>query len=83
MDILTPDKLLRFNITLDGDENMHNSSRVLHSDQPTYKKIMSNIKLLLNLNYTVEIRMNFTKDKYELFKVEDDRFLEIARVTST
>lgn len=59
-------------ITLDGSEEVHNQRRALLGGQPTYAKIIKNLKYLLSVNKTVtiDIRTNIdtrNKDDYHKF----------------
>ena len=59
-------------ITFDGSEEIHNQRRFLLGGQPTYHKIMDNLKYLLSINkeITIDIRTNIdrrNKDDYNKF----------------
>lgn len=59
-------------ITFDGSEKIHNQRRFLLGGQPTYRKIMDNLKYLLSINkdITIDIRTNIdrrNKDDYNKF----------------
>lgn len=59
-------------ITFDGSEEIHNQRRFLLGGQPTYRKIMDNLKYLLSINkeITTDIRTNIdrrNKDDYNKF----------------
>lgn len=59
-------------ITFDGSEEIHNQRRFLLGGQPTYRKIMDNLKYLLSINkeITIDIRTNIdrrNKDDYNKF----------------
>lgn len=47
-----------FQITIDGNESLHNSIRFLPNGKGSYKKIIRNIVLLANHNIHVTIRIN-------------------------
>ena len=51
-----------FQITLDGNEELHNKVRYLANQKGTYSLIMQNIKMLLEHNCSVRLRINYTKD---------------------
>lgn len=55
-------KISRFVITIDGDEQTHNSKRVRHDKSGTYSEIISSINLLTNNNFFVTIRINVDKE---------------------
>ena len=68
-------------ITFDGSEPVHNQRRALLGGQPTYRKIMENLKYLLSVNdeITVDIRTNIDRRNmddyntfYQAFKSEID-----------
>lgn len=68
-------------ITFDGSEPVHNQRRALLGGQPTYRKIMENLKYLLSVNdeITVDIRTNIDRRNmddyntfYQAFKAEVD-----------
>ena len=50
-------------ITFDGSEEIHNQRRFLLGGQPTYRKIMDNLKYLLSINkeITIDIRTNIDR----------------------
>lgn len=50
-----------FQITVDGNESVHNRTRVLENGAGTFSNIMKNIKLLLSENIPVVIRYNINK----------------------
>lgn len=51
-----------FQITLDGNEEIHNKVRFLANRKGTYSLILQNIKVLLEYNCPVRVRINHTKD---------------------
>lgn len=64
--ILKSIKVEWIQITLDGDKEYHDKSRVLKGrDVGTYEKILSNIDLLIKNNIKVKIRMNINQNNYE------------------
>lgn len=48
-------------VTLDGDRQTHNKSRVLKNGRPTYDKILDNIQSCVAADVPVKIRMNLTE----------------------
>lgn len=65
-----------FQISLDGDADMHNESRKLADGKSTFDKIWENILLMHNSDYEFEliIRVHFTKDNYEMHSSLIERF---------
>lgn len=51
-----------FQITLDGNEGFHNKVRYFANQKGTYSLIMQNIKMLLEHDCHVRLRINYTKD---------------------
>lgn len=49
-------------ITIDGDRNRHNRTRCLKHGQPSYDKIINNIKTLANNGCSVTVRLNCTHE---------------------
>lgn len=60
-------------ITLDGDESLHNEVRFVGNKLPTYKKIIENIKLIVESECYVTLRLNCTHTNIRPFQhvVED------------
>jgi len=56
-----------FQISLDGDAEMHNESRKTANGKPTFDKIWENILLMHHSDYEFElmIRVHFTNDNYK------------------
>lgn len=52
-------------ITLDGDELIHNQTRILKNNQPTFNVIMQNIDTCLNHDIPVKIRMNISDNNLQ------------------
>ncbi|MBQ7077313.1 MAG: radical SAM protein [Lachnospiraceae bacterium] len=52
-------------VTLDGNRDSHDKRRVLAGGEPTYDKIMSNIRMCLDNGIRIRIRMNIEKDTIE------------------
>lgn len=60
-----------FQITIDGNKQTHDNSRVLKSGKGTYDKIINNlimIKSLKKINYNIFIRINITKKTLNYLK---------------
>lgn len=73
-------------ITFDGSEEIHNQRRFLLGGQPTYRKIMDNLKYLLSINkeITIDIRTNIdrrNKDDYNKFYQNFKSEINDKRVT--
>ena len=73
-------------ITFDGSEEKHNQRRFLLGGQPTYRKIMDNLKYLLSINkeITIDIRTNIdrrNKDDYNKFYQDFKSEINDKRVT--
>lgn len=73
-------------ITFDGSEEIHNLRRFLLGGQPTYRKIMDNLKYLLSINkeITIDIRTNIdrrNKDDYNKFYQDFKSEINDKRVT--
>lgn len=49
-------------VTLDGEEEIHNKSRLMPGVHGTYKKIMAGIKLCLQNHIKIKIRMNISNE---------------------
>ena len=73
-------------ITFDGSEEIHNQRRFLLGGQPTYRKILDNLKYLLSINkeITIDIRTNIdrrNKDDYNKFYQDFKSEINDKRVT--
>lgn len=73
-------------ITFDGSEEIHNQRRFLLGGQPTYRKIMDNLKYFLSINkeITIDIRTNIdrrNKDDYNKFYQDFKSEINDKRVT--
>lgn len=60
-----PGKVNKVQISLDGGRQTHDRSRISDNGLPTFDKILSNIRLLLDRNTEIEIRINVDTDKIE------------------
>lgn len=79
-------KIRNIQITLDGTADIHDKRRPLLGGQPTYEKIMSNLKYLLSVNHsvTIDIRSNIDRrnmDEYHKFYEEFRKEIPDSRVT--
>lgn len=79
-------KICNIQITLDGIADIHDQRRPLLGGQPTYEKIMSNLKYLLSVNHsvTIDIRSNIDRrnmDEYHKFYEEFRKEIPDSRVT--
>lgn len=79
-------KIRNIQITLDGTADIHDKRRPLLGGQPTYKKIMGNLKYLLSVNpsVTIDIRSNIDRrnmDGYHKFYEEFRKEIPDSRVT--
>lgn len=62
-DILSKNNCKRIQITLDGNEGVHNSRRCGKNKKQSFKKIISNIKMLTDDNYINKIDLRISLDK--------------------
>ncbi|MEE1443329.1 MAG: radical SAM protein [Blautia sp.] len=60
--LLKETRIRTLQITLDGTEEQHNSTRKLISGKPTYKRICANIKKAIEKEFFVIIRINLNKN---------------------
>lgn len=65
IDILKKVKISFLQVTLDGDETIHNQTRILKNGQFTFSKIISNIDKYLEENIPIKIRMNISSSNIE------------------
>jgi uncharacterized protein len=62
-----------FQITLDGDEQTHDTVRFVSKSRGSYRQILSNIKLLASRDCTVTVRINISDQTVAgLFNIADD-----------
>lgn len=57
-DLLSPEMICKLQITIDGDKFIHNQRRIHFQGYETFDKIISNIKLALEKNAHVSVRIN-------------------------
>lgn len=79
-------KIRNIQITLDGTADIHDKRRPLLGGQPTYEKIMCNLKYLLSVNHsvTIDIRSNIDRrnmDEYHKFYEAFRKEIPDSRVT--
>ncbi|MBN1302677.1 MAG: SPASM domain-containing protein [Melioribacteraceae bacterium] len=67
-DLLGSDSVNMIQITLDGDERVHNKRRPHYTGNGTFTKIINNISLALEAGTHVNLRINV--DKENLFRIE-------------
>jgi uncharacterized protein len=60
-----PGKVDWVQVSIDGDRELHDSSRVSAAGEPTFDKIIRNILLLINKGVKVAIRLNLDKKNVE------------------
>ncbi|QSX05564.1 radical SAM protein [Sedimentibacter sp. zth1] len=65
MDVLINIKVEFIQVTLDGDSNIHNKTRILKNGGQTFDKIMEGIDLCLKNNISIKIRMNISNDNVD------------------
>ncbi len=65
LDLLSAINISQILITLDGNEESHNSRRILANGKPTFKKIMDGVVKYLESGINIRIRMNLDKNNYE------------------
>lgn len=73
---------LNFNyvqITLDGNEPLHNKIRYTADKHGSYRKIISNIILLVRYGISVILRFNYTPDNIESIKDVAMEFSELSK----
>ena len=64
---------IRFQITLDGNEQFHNLTKVFPNKKGSYDLVLKNIRKVLEHQMTVTLRLNMTNDNIEsYFDVIDD-----------
>ena len=65
LDLLSPDKIAAIQVPVDGIPATHNKLRHYADGQPTFERIIQNIKAALDRNIYVKIRVNTTRDVLE------------------
>jgi len=64
-DLFSTVKINRLSVTLDGEEEAHNSRRYLANGKPTYHKIMDGIRVCLDKGIPIRIRMNMDERNFD------------------
>lgn len=67
-----------FQITLDGDKEMHDKTRYIAPQIGSYNKIIQNIKSLVSIGIYVILRMNFTKENIDGMKTIIDDLSDLS-----
>ena len=69
-------RIRNIQVTLDGPERIHDQRRMLLDGKPTYRRIMDNLKTLLEVNdtITVDIRSNIDRRNMEEYAEFIDSF---------
>ena len=78
VDLLYKLKVQRYQITLDGFNSEHNLTRHLINNEPTFEKILNNIKTL-NIKGIVNIRCNIYKDNLKNIEKAKDFFNNLSK----
>lgn len=63
-------------VTIDGEEEVHNRTRILKNGEATYKKIMEGIKACLVNNIPIKIRMNISEMNLNSCNIFKKNFLD-------
>lgn len=71
------DKDVSFQITLDGNRELHNKTRFMKSGQGSFDKIISNIKALAVDGYHITMRINYTADNLASVAAISDEFADL------
>ena len=82
---LVENNVTTYQITIDGNEQNHNKSRMLINGNPTYRKIFDNLKKMheTNLNFELVVRCNLLRNtEIESFLQEyKESFLDDTRIS--
>lgn len=70
---------VRLQITLDGDEGVHDATRFTKGGKPTYRTIVHNIKYALTSGLDVLVRFNYTEKNAPSFRNVLSEFLPLDR----
>jgi len=76
LDLLTTIKINYITVTLDGEEEHHNSTRYLANGKPTFQKILGGIAKCLENGITMRVRMNVPEGKTDESKRLQDNLTE-------
>lgn len=63
-------------VTLDGDQELHNKTRVLKNGEGTFQKVLDGIELYLTHRIPIKVRMNITPANVERCTALRDRLIE-------
>ena len=75
LDLLSPTKICKLQITIDGPKAIHDTRRIHYKDHGTFDKIIRNIGAALERNVKVAVRMN--TDNHNI-----DQFIELKNYFS-
>ncbi len=80
LDLMAPDLICLFQITIDGTKNIHNRRRKHFEDPNTFDKIIFNIGLIFQheLNVDIHIRVNIDSSNLEDFKTLYSNFNQMG-----
>lgn len=67
IDLLSPEKIFKLQITIDGTKELHNQKRIHVSDHNTFDKILSNIELVQDKDIKIAVRVNTDNQNVEDF----------------
>lgn len=67
IDLLSPDKIFKLQITIDGTKELHNQKRIHLYDHNTFDKILSNIELVQDKDVKIVVRVNTDNQNVEDF----------------
>ncbi|WP_342668877.1 radical SAM protein [Streptococcus henryi] len=65
--LVVDNQVKSFQITIDGDEESHDSQRILKNENQTYKRIIDYLKKMLetDLDFECRVRFNISKENYQ------------------
>ena len=75
LDLLSPTKICKLQITIDGPKAIHDTRRIHYKDHGTFDKIIHNISMALKKNIKVSVRIN--TDNHNV-----DKFIELKKYFS-
>lgn len=75
---LVENNLNNYQITLDGDREKHNTIRYTANKKGSFDKIIENIKLLVQNDLYVAVRINYTEDMLETLEGIVDYFRDLT-----
>ena len=67
LDLLSPTKICKLQITIDGPKAIHDTRRIHYKDYGTFDKIIHNISMALKKNIKVSVRMNTDNHNVDKF----------------